>query len=195
MGKYIIELDEDPHNIRLMQLKNGVDGVPVTEFKVVCPYKEHDLEQVKREAYREGREDGVHDGMYDAWDAARKISMAEINGHCSWKTMKNIFGYDVPSKIFKNFTASEVIEEIRAYEQAQKEKESEESKKEQSVTAEEVMRQYLDTFCKVNRCRECVLHTSDFTCGRGYHFLTNNPVSDEEVRKAYATVLEKMRKE
>ena len=36
-------------------------------------------------------------------------------------------------------------------------------------------------------------NTPDFTCGRGYHFLSNNPVSDEEVRRAYAEVLEKMR--
>lgn len=131
MGKkYIIELDEDPHNIRLMQLKNGGNGVPVTEFKVVCPYKEHDLEQVRKEAYDNGYEDaeekyndgysdGYDAGLIDAWEAARKISMAEINGRCSWKSMKNIFGIEIPSKIFKNFTASEVIEKLKACEQEQ----------------------------------------------------------------------------
>ena len=95
-----------------------------------------DLEQVRKEAYEQGQEDlrkscvpkdeeaygigyneGFQCGLDLAWEAARKISMAEINGRCSWKSMKNIFGYDIPSKIFKNFTASEAIESLKIYEQ------------------------------------------------------------------------------
>ena len=85
-------------------------------------------------------------------------------------------------EVLRDFTASEAIEKIRQYEQTQKEEEK-------SIGAEDVMRQYLDTFCKRNFCTKCLLHTPDFTCGRGYHFLTNNPVSDGEVRRAYAKVV------
>lgn len=152
-----------------------------------------DMEQVRKEERDRGYEDGYHQGLDDAWEAARKIMLEKRDGGFTLIELMYIFGSGIQD-IFKTHTAIEAIEEIRAHEQAQKEKESEESKKEQSVTAEEVMRQYLDTFCKGSRCRECVLNTSDFTCGRGYHFLTNSRISDEEVRKAYATVLEKERK-
>lgn len=131
MKKYIIEFSEDPHTIRLMKLKNG-DECPTTEFKAVSPYTEPDTEKVRKEAFKNGYDAACKDidiksktnaayqkGLADAWEAARKISMAEINGCCSWKSIKNIFGIDIPSKIFKNFTASESIEKLKAYEQEQ----------------------------------------------------------------------------
>lgn len=206
MGKkYIIEFSEDPHTIRLLKLKNG-DKYPVTEFKTVTPYTEPDLEQVREEAYEKGYEngfvaghlkaeksgqsfyeDGYQKGLSDAWDAAKKIAYYWIWGGQT-NEAEEIFGTDDIIAIFKSHSATEAIEKIRQYEQ-----EKEEPKKEQSVTAEEVMRQYLDTFCKGKSCTGCPLHTPDFTCGRGYHFLTNKQVSDEEVRKAYAAVLAKMK--
>lgn len=156
------------------------------------------VEQIRQKAYKEGVEDGkrlcpapevcndmaYQKGLSDAWDAARKIA------HCAlWddyrKDTGNLSVYT--GAVLDYYTASEALEEIRAYEQAQKEKEEQEEK--DSVTTEEVMRQYLDTFCKRNFCTKCLLHTPDFTCGRGYHFLTKNPVSDEEVRRAYAKVV------
>ncbi len=111
MGKYIIELDEDPNNIRLMQLKNGEDGVPITKFKGIYPYKEPDIEQVKADAYNDGYKYGKH----DAWEAAKKI----------WKydktTLKAIFGERVMRMdwFMMNLTASEAIEKLKAYEQEQ----------------------------------------------------------------------------
>jgi len=134
----------------------------------------HEVEshyEVTADAYQRGYEAGLN----DAWEAARKIQ--DTGGNLSWW--------------IHNTTASEAIEGIRAYEQAQKE--SEELKKEQSVTTEEVMRQYLDIFCKGKWCSVCPLDTPDFTCGRGYYFLGNSRISDEEVRRAYAEVLQKMR--
>lgn len=58
-------------------------------------------------------------GLADAWEAARKISLAKIDGGFSWESMNNMFGTDSPSKIYKTFTASEAIEKIRQYEQKQ----------------------------------------------------------------------------
>lgn len=166
-------------------------------------------EQVKKEEYEKGLSDGKNqdakdfadmydsgysEGLKDAWEAARKIGS---NSMCSLKEMGFDFtrcivpDYNPSWFVVKNYSAQEAIEEIRAYEQAQKEKEEKEEK--DSVTTEEVMRRYLDKFCKRNFCTKCLLHTPDFTCGRGYHFLTNHPVSDEEVRRAYAKVVQKMR--
>ena len=156
------------------------------------------VEQIRQKAYKEGVEDGkrlcpapevcndmaYQKGLSDAWEAARKIA------HCAlWNDYRTDSGKlsVYTGAVLDYYTASEAIENIRAHEQAQKELEQE--KEEKPICAEDVMRQYLDTFCKRNFCTKCLLHTPDFTCGRGYHFLTNNPVSDEEVRRAYAKVV------
>lgn len=167
-------------------------------------------EQVKKEAYEQGRKDvetqfcsydacknrqeEYQRGLADAWEAARKIGS---NSMCSLKEMGFDFSrcvvpdYNPSWFVVKNYSAQEALEEIRAHEQVQKEKE--EQKEKDSVTTEEVMRHYLDAFCKRNFCTKCILHTPDFTCGRGYSFLTSSPVSDEEVRRAYAAVLAKLK--
>lgn len=113
--KYIIELDEDPHNIRLMQLKNGGDGVPVTEFKAVCPYKEYDLEQIIDDAYTKGHDVGYKvghtDGLDDAWDAARDIINMDAD------TSEKVFGEWYTKEVMDAHTAAGAIEKLKQYEQ------------------------------------------------------------------------------
>lgn len=137
MEKYIVELyDENVRSVDgydwLQLLISVADKSVMVETAIqLLPYTESDM---GKEAYQKGYEDAAvkissdeqaiaekayQSGLSDAWEAARKISMAEINGRCSWKSMKNIFGIDIPSKIFKNFTASESIEKLKAYEQEQ----------------------------------------------------------------------------
>lgn len=164
---------------------------------------ETQAEKAQEEAYQKGVQDtkqhwvdaprtcayklGYENGLNDAWEAARKIASDNAGRNYS------IFGQHFTVEILNTHSASEAIEEIRAYEQAQKEIEERAQKEEEkSISAEDVMRQYLNEFCKGHRCtdKECALHTHDFTCGRGYHFLTSC-VSDEEVRRAYAKVLQK----
>ena len=154
------------------QIKPQID-----ELARLC-HEVEDHYEVTADAYQRGYEAGLN----DAWEMARKIASDNAGRNYS------IFGQHFTAEILNTHSASEAIEEIRAHEQKQ-----EESKKEQSVTVEDVMRQYLDTFCKHNFCTECLLHTPDFTCGRGYHFLTNSRISNEEVRRAYAEVLQKMK--
>ena len=217
MGKkYIIELEEAPF---IQHFKNGawetiyrVKGFNSLVFdwnglNMLTPYTEPDLNAIRKEAYDKGCETAKHEceqcrkvradaeqelaekayqrGLNDAWEAARKIASDDAGRKYS------IFGQHFTTEILNTHSAAEALEEIRAHEQAQKEKEEQEEK--DSVTVEEVMRQYLDAFCKGQSCTGCPLHTSNFTCGRGYHFLNENCVSDEEVRKAYTTVLQKMR--
>ena len=195
MGKYIVEL-KDRETLYKAAIKNGDPYVTIALGK---PYTEPDLEQIKKEAYEKGQKDlrescvpqdeeaygiGYHEGFQQglglAWEAAKKIWEYDLT------TLREIFGEGIMRMdLFMKFTASEVIEEIRAYEQAQKEEEK-------PISVEEVMRQYLDKFCKSQRCRDCALNTDDFTCGRGYYFTTpDSPVSDEEVRRAYAEVMKK----
>lgn len=198
MGKkYIIEIEDDRNIIQTFGGKytlavstrlGNVEGFIDTAIPVM-PYTEPDLEQVRKEAYEVGFNVGrtlINTGKYekglnDAWEAARKII------HMPEGDLLNIFtecysAVCTPLQVILKYDASEAIEKIRQYEQ----------EKEQSFTTEEVMRQYLDTFCKGRSCTNCLLCTPDFTCGRGKHFL-HNCVSDEEVRRAYAAVLAKMK--
>lgn len=211
MGKYIIEINDafvEDCGVKKLLLPvklNECGSYYLPTGITLTPYTEPDLEQVGKEAYDNGYGTAKHEcedcqkiradaeqeladkayqkGLSDAWEAARKIASDNSGRNYS------IFGQHFTVEILNTHSASEAIEEIRAYEQAQKEKE--EQKEKDSATVEEVMRQCLDTFCKHNFCTECILHTPDFTCGRGYHFLTRNRISDEEVRRAYAEVLKK----
>ena len=203
MGKYIVEL-KDRETLYKAAIKTGDPYVTIALGK---PYTEPDLEQVRKEAYEKGQKDlrescvpqdeeaygfGYHEGFQQglglAWEAAKKIWEYDLT------TLREIFGEGIMRMdFFMRFTASEVIEEIRAYEQTQKEKEEQTQKEEEKpISVDEFMRQYLDKFCKSQRCRYCVLNTDDFTCGRGYYFTTTDGrVSDEEVRRAYAEVMKK----
>ena len=59
-------------------------------------------------------------GLEDAWKAAGKISILEMDGGLSREQMETIFGTDSPSKIYKTFTVTEAIEKLKAYEKNQK---------------------------------------------------------------------------
>lgn len=153
----------------------------------LMPYTEHDTDKIREEAYRQGYDTGYgtkvnefyEQGLVDAWKAARKIAISEESGGLTCREMQRIFCTDETDEIF-DMSASEAIERVRQYEQ-------------ESITVEDVMRQYLDKFCKGQRnCAGCPLNTPDFTCGRGYHFL-HDYISNEEVRRAYFAVLQKMR--
>ena len=176
MGKKcIVEMKEGE---RLYKTKLNALNEPVIREITCEPYTEPDTEAAYAHGYSNAEikyraevKEAYLKGLSDAWECVRKISSMDS------KTRDEIFDRVITSNIVDENTASEAIEKIRQYEQP--------------VTAEDVMRQYLDTFCKDRSCSGCPLNTSDFTCGRGYHFLTAEPVSDEEVRRAYAKVKKK----
>lgn len=117
MGKkYIIELlDNCPSEFKGIIVfgltpSNQISAKPIP-VEDLTPYTEPDLEQVRKEAYKEGREAGIKDGKCEAWEAARKIWDYDLD------TLKEIFGKAaMRMDIYKLFTASEVIEKLKAYE-------------------------------------------------------------------------------
>jgi len=138
MGKkYIVNLmDETQIIVEVGANSTGAALIASNPISALTPYTEPDIEQVRKEAYQKGYETGYEDGynepgknkqeayqrgLADAWEAARKISLAKIDGGFSWESMNNMFGTDSPSKIYKTFTASEAIEKIRQYEQEHEE--------------------------------------------------------------------------
>ena len=182
--------------VRQKAYKEGVE-----DGKRLCPAPEVCNDMAYQKGLSDGKnqdakdfadmyDSGYSEGLKDAWEAARKLLFNKSSGGIGFnaKTIKEVFGVSDDFEVLRDYSAAEVIEKIRQYEQAQKELEQEQNE-EKPIRAEDVMRQYLDTFCKRNFCTKCLLHTSEFTCGRGYHFLSKNPVSDEEVRRAYAKVV------
>lgn len=137
MGKmYIIELPENTHWIQWI-MEGTKDHHPYMDFKQVedlMPYTEPDLEQIRKEAYEEGKKqakaqaelDVCHDiekvakenykvGLGDAWEAVGKIY-----NMCS-DVRHKIFKENLIRKILSDYTASEAIEKLKAYEQEQEE--------------------------------------------------------------------------
>ena len=59
-------------------------------------------------------------GLEDAWEAARKISVIELNGGLTGKELMKIYGTMDIHKIYDDNTASEAIAKLKAYEEKQK---------------------------------------------------------------------------
>lgn len=202
--KYIIELPENTHWIQWI-MEGTKDHHPYMDYKQVedlTSYIEPDTDAIRKEAYNKAFEDAeqvaksgkraiYQKGLNDAWDAARKIYGSADKHGLPTEVITKIFREDGKEyfnywDIVEDFSPAEAIEKIQQYEQRQEEE------KKESIIAEDIMRQYLNTFCNGRSCTCCPLDTPDFTCGRGYHFISANPISDEEVRRAYVEVRQKM---
>ena len=67
-----------------------------------------------------GYKDGVNDGQHEAWKAARKIVLSPDEEGISALDLIAIFGKGSAYNVFKNYTASEAIAKLKAYEEKQK---------------------------------------------------------------------------
>lgn len=128
--KYIIELEREETAYKTVNL----NGTPLIQLLAPTPYTEPDMEQVRKDAYDKGFEDGkelcpvpeiCHDNAYqkglsDAWEAARKIYLPEDHGGLGYKMRMKVFDTDNIGWLFKNLSASEAIEKIRAYDEKKK---------------------------------------------------------------------------
>ena len=133
---YIVETDDETQLLVEIGVNStGAALIATNPVSFLTPYTEPDTEQVREEAYEDGyktakvqcniqaekdlREVGerhYQKGLSDAWEAARKIW--EYNA----TTLNKIFSkccYSVVQDILRKYSASEVIEKIRQYEQEQ----------------------------------------------------------------------------
>ena len=143
MGEYIIELKEDPNDIRLLKIKNG-EKWPQCEFKTVRPYTPPDIQKIEEDAYEKGYEEGYadstcdnddddipalrqayKDGVDDAWDMARKVYLSE--GYSS-EVLNKFFHTACVDAIFEIRNINEVLSEIKAWEEAREEEQEEQEK-------------------------------------------------------------------
>ena len=93
------------------------------------------IEAVYEKGYDKGLEDGINKvntydadlkaeaynkGLEDAWNITRKIYYCESDGGYSYDELDKIFGTKSCQRILKSFTAFEVMEKVKAYEEKQK---------------------------------------------------------------------------
>lgn len=129
--KYILELEDKPFhkgNGDFLYRVKGFNSLvfDMTGIGKLTPYTEPDLEQVRKEAYKNGYDAACKDidiksktnaayqkGLSDAWEAARTL----------WNTpnRKEIFGLTTFNTVLTTLTAQEAIEKILQYEQRQEE--------------------------------------------------------------------------
>ena len=116
MGAYIINIPDSVDRIIYINVNpmNGKTYLASYSVDELTPYTAPDLEQVRQvrmEAYEQGRKDGKIEGRAEMWDAARKIAGMTL------EEQGKIFGTVTLRDIISKFTASEVIEKLKAYEQ------------------------------------------------------------------------------
>ena len=81
--------------------------------------------------YKDGYEAGQHEattleyqqGLDDAWECAKRISLVKTDEDCPYFSvaeLKKIFGYSSLQSVFDNYSASEALAKIKAYEGQQK---------------------------------------------------------------------------
>ena len=130
MGKkYIVEIGRLE---RLYKAFIGAHGKPEITWLSpevdLTPYTEPDMEQVRKEAYEQGRKYGKIEGQAETWVCVKKIAFKPEIAECVDDLVR--IGFDVGTAdswseaielLFEKYSASEAIEKIRQYEQEKEE--------------------------------------------------------------------------
>ena len=117
MSKYIIELKDDVQVVQKV-------GVTENGNAFVMNFYKDQLEELNsdyiNEHFGELQDTAYQRGLDEAWKAARRISVIELNGGLAGKELMKIYGTMDIHKIYDDNTASEAIAKLKAYEEKQK---------------------------------------------------------------------------
>ena len=121
MSKYIIEIDDDlSFDVQFLQAigaePNGVVRIRHIEFEKL---EELNSDYIN-EHFSDLQDTAYQRGLDEAWKAARRISVIELNGGLAGKELMKIYGTMDIHKIYDDNTASEAIDKLKAYEEKQK---------------------------------------------------------------------------
>ena len=78
------------------------------------------LENLVRNDIIDQVDEAYQKGLDDAWEVARKIVLSPDEGGTSLPDLLAIFGNGSMQRVFRNYSASEAIEKLKAYEEKQK---------------------------------------------------------------------------
>jgi len=103
----------------LLEIEENKDGS--FAWSNFAPYAEPDLEQVRKEAYEQGRKVGIKDGMCEAWETAKKVTYASKYGGYGDCLDKVFDRHDGDAWDVFDYSPTEAIEKIRQYEKEREE--------------------------------------------------------------------------
>ena len=135
--KYIIEFAEDPTKCYLVLIKNGNDGLPFMKKKTVRPYKEPDIEAIRKEEHDKGFKEGMDfslgkaaqeeyyqrgvkkgkaEGMEELWECMKKVNRMPAD------VITELFGESFSSidTLLSCMTPANIVEKLNAYERQHK---------------------------------------------------------------------------
>ena len=129
MSKYIIEIEEKPLCVfdkdtqtyfpRLWRVK-GFNSLVLDE-EGLSRLDELNSDYIN-EHFGDLQDTAYQKGLDEAWKAARRISVIELNGGLAGKELMKIYGTMDIHKIYDDNTASEAIAKMKAYEKKQGDK-------------------------------------------------------------------------
>ena len=118
MNKYIIELGEDANMVQVISVTQS--GNAYIDSTVYVGYLEQLNSDYINEHFGDLQDTAYQRGLDEAWKAARRISVIELNGGLAGKELMKIYGTMDIHKIYDDNTASEAIDKLKAYEEKQK---------------------------------------------------------------------------
>lgn len=98
----------------IIEIIGGEEGD--MDFSTIEPYTEPNLEQVRKEAYEQGRKVGIKDGMCEAWETAKKVTYVSKYGGYGDCLDKVFDRHDGDAWDVFDYSPTEAIEKIRQYE-------------------------------------------------------------------------------
>lgn len=130
MSKYIIDTDQfeklfETKAVAVLGIGDN-PAVPEEGEKTVWTRMLNvaDLEELNsdyiNEHFGDLQDTAYQKGLDEAWKAARRISVIELNGGLAGKELMKIYGTTYIHKIYDDNTASEAIAKMKAYEEKQK---------------------------------------------------------------------------
>lgn len=118
--KYVIEIKpEYEDTTRGIMVLGARDSNLYMDALAVEDMEELNAEYIN-EHFGDLQDTAYQRGLKDAWEAARRISVIELNGGLNGKELMKIYGTMEIHKIYDDNTASEAVEKLKAYEEKQK---------------------------------------------------------------------------
>lgn len=138
-----------------------------TDYQEVMIRMKMDVDYIAEEAYK----DGTKDGQNEAWEAARKIVLNPNESGLGASDLLAIFGNSSVHNVFKNYSASEAIAKLKAYEEKRKADDEIKVRDEVIWTQDENVAIVVTRIYTVNNMEWCDGVRKD---GKVYHILTEN---------------------
>ena len=120
MSKYIVEIKpEYEDSFKGLMILGAKDSNLFVDTLAVEDLEELNSDYIN-EHFSDLQDTAYQRGLDDAWEAARRVAFNSHMGGLSVEDLEKAFDCLVPQQVFKNYTAQQIIEKLKAYEEKQK---------------------------------------------------------------------------